>query len=111
VIVNIAYNAIQAMQAAKSPERRIAIAAAADGPDAVTFTIADSGPGIPDDVLPRIFEPFFSTKQEGMGLGLSICKTIVEEHGGRLWAAPDSRQGAALSFSLPVVSAAGEAVD
>ncbi len=111
VIVNIAYNAIQAMQVAKSPERRIAIAAAADGPDAVTFTIADSGPGIPDDVLPRIFEPFFSTKQEGMGLGLSICKTIVEEHGGRLWAAPDSRKGAALSFSLPVVSATVEAVD
>ncbi len=110
VIVNIAYNAIQAMQAAKSPERRIAIAAAADGPQSVTFTIADSGPGIPDDVLPRIFEPFFSTKQEGMGLGLSICKTIVEEHGGRLWAATNSRQGAALSFSLPVVLAAGEAV-
>lgn len=109
VIVNIAYNAIQAMQAAKSPERRIAIAAAPDGPDAVTFTIADSGPGIPGDVLPRIFEPFFSTKREGMGLGLSICKTIVEEHGGRLWAANDSRQGAALSFSLPVASAAGEA--
>lgn len=111
VIVNIAYNAIQAMQAAKSPERRIAIAAAADGPEAVTFTITDSGPGIPDDVLPRIFEPFFSTKQEGMGLGLSICKTIVDEHGGRLWAATDSRQGASLSFSLPVASAAEKAVD
>jgi signal transduction histidine kinase len=110
VIVNIAYNAIQAMQAAKSPERRIAIAAAADGADAVTFTVTDSGPGIPDDVLPRIFDPFFSTKQEGMGLGLSICKTIVEEHGGRLWAA-NGRNGAALSFSLPVASAAGEAVD
>ncbi|SMF53240.1 PAS domain S-box-containing protein [Azospirillum oryzae] len=110
VIVNIAYNAIQAMQAANAPERRIAIAAAADGPDFVTFTITDSGPGIPDDVLPRIFEPFFSTKQEGMGLGLSICKTIVEERGGRLWAA-DSGQGASLSFSLPVASAAAEGVD
>lgn len=108
VIVNIAYNAIQAMQAAKSPERRIVIAATisnnADDAGAVTFTVADTGPGIPDGLLSRIFEPFFSTKEEGMGLGLSICKTIVEEHGGKLWAA-NGPQGATLSFSLPVVPA------
>ncbi|KAA0590477.1 signal transduction histidine kinase [Azospirillum lipoferum] len=104
VIVNIAYNAIQAMQAAKSPERRIAIDASADDGEAVTFTVADTGPGIPDELLARVFQPFFSTKEEGMGLGLSICKTIVEEHGGKLWAA-NGPQGAILSFSLPVASA------
>jgi PAS domain S-box-containing protein len=104
VIVNIAYNAIQAMQAAKSPDRHIAIAATADDAGAVTFTIADTGPGIPDELLSRIFQPFFSTKEEGMGLGLSICKTIVEEHGGKLWVANGPR-GATLSFSLPVVPA------
>lgn len=108
VIVNIAYNAIQAMQGqatqgAKSAERRIAIAATAEDGEAVTFTIADTGPGIPDELLARIFEPFFSTKAEGMGLGLSICKTIVEDHGGRLWAA-NHGQGASLSFSLPLAS-------
>ncbi|BAI75591.1 two-component sensor histidine kinase (plasmid) [Azospirillum sp. B510] len=112
VIVNIAYNAIQAMQAAGSLDRRIsitaAVAAAADGSATVTFAVADTGPGIPDALLPRIFEPFFSTKDEGMGLGLSICKTIVEEHGGRLWAdnhAEAGMQGATLSFSLPVAPA------
>ena len=120
VIVNIAYNAIQAMQAAKSPDRRISITAAITGaalaeasgePETVTFTVADTGPGIPDALLARIFEPFFSTKEEGMGLGLSICKTIVEEHGGRLWAAnglSDTPAGATLSFSLPVERAAAE---
>ncbi|CAO3433049.1 sensor histidine kinase [Azospirillum endophyticum] len=125
VIVNIAYNAIQAMQAARSPDRRISITAAmtgsalagatpvgaADEPETVTFTIADTGPGIPEELLARIFEPFFSTKQNGMGLGLSICKTIVEEHGGRLWAAKglsDAPRGAILSFSLPVERAAAE---
>ncbi|QCG89293.1 sensor histidine kinase [Azospirillum sp. TSH100] len=101
VIVNIAYNAVQAMQGAKSPDRRIAITAGVDDAEAVTFTVADTGPGIPDELLSRIFDPFFSTKPDGMGLGLSICKTIVEEHGGRLWAA-SGPQGASLSFSLPV---------
>ncbi len=101
VIVNIVFNAIQAMNGVTGPERRIAIAAAVENPDFLTVSISDTGPGIPEDVLPRIFQPFFSTKAEGMGLGLSICKTIVEEHGGRL-CGRNGPTGATIAFTLPI---------
>ncbi|MBP2292034.1 sensor histidine kinase [Azospirillum rugosum] len=106
VIVNIAFNAIQAMNGFTGPERRIAISAAVEDPDFVTVSISDTGPGIPEDVLPRIFQPFFSTKAEGMGLGLSICKTIVEEHGGRL-CGRNGPTGATIAFTLPIAKGSG----
>jgi two-component system sensor kinase FixL len=92
-------NAIEAM--AQSPRRELRVAARADG-SWVQITVADSGPGLPDEVKKQLFKPFVSTKPEGMGVGLSICRTIVVEHGGRVWTdtAPDG--GTVFHFTLPV---------
>jgi len=67
----------------------------------VELRVADTGPGVPDAARARLFEPFESTKAEGMGIGLSICRTIVEAHGGKIWAAEDAGEGAAFLFTLP----------
>jgi signal transduction histidine kinase len=66
----------------------------------ITLTIADTGSGIESEKFDQIFEPFFTTKSDGMGLGLSICRSIVEAHGGRLWAAPQQSFGAAFHMAL-----------
>jgi two-component system sensor kinase FixL len=71
----------------------------------VEVAVADTGPGIPTDVLPNVFDPFFSTKSNGMGMGLSISRTIVEAHGGQLWA-ENNHRGATLRFTLPIVEEA-----
>ncbi len=67
------------------------------------MTVQDSGPGIDPARLERVFDAFYSTKPGGLGIGLSICRTIIESHGGRLWAASDVTEGAALQFTLPPV--------
>jgi signal transduction histidine kinase len=72
----------------------------------VKVSVCDSGPGIPSDKLPRLFEPFFTTKTEGMGMGLSIARTIVEAHHGQIWAENNSGGGAAFYFTLPVATKA-----
>jgi signal transduction histidine kinase len=68
----------------------------------VEVAVADSGPGIPVDRLPKLFEPFFTTKKEGMGMGLSIARTIVEAHHGQIWAENNSGDGATFCFTVPV---------
>jgi len=67
----------------------------------LAFTVADFGPGIAPEVRQRLFTPFFTTKAEGMGLGLSLCRTVVEQHGGVLFDAPNLPQGTVFTFSLP----------
>ena len=67
----------------------------------VHVAVRDPGPGLSADNLEQLFEPFFTTKPSGMGMGLSICRTIVEEHGGRLWASENEPQGALFQFALP----------
>ncbi|HYZ87216.1 MAG TPA: ATP-binding protein, partial [Bryobacteraceae bacterium] len=69
--------------------------------DQVQVTIEDSGPGLDPKTMPRIFEPFYTTKAGGMGMGLSISRSIVENHGGRLWATANDGPGASFHFSLP----------
>ncbi|MFG1376178.1 nitrogen regulation protein NR(II) [Xanthobacter autotrophicus] len=89
VVINLALNAIQAMDGAADERRRLRISAAPDDNDApgVAITVEDDGPGVDEEKLPVLFNPFFSTKKDGMGLGLSISRSIVEAHGGRIFAA------------------------
>jgi signal transduction histidine kinase len=101
VILNLVQNGFEVMSTNNGAERVLAIATRRVAPDTVEVTVRDSGAGIPADVAERLFEPFFSTKPDGLGLGLSISRTIVEAHGGRLWATPNQdARGAAFRFTL-----------
>ncbi len=98
VLVNLMRNAIEAM--ADSAERRLLVSAKRKGSQ-VEMAVSDSGPGIPAAVRPSLFEPFFSSKPSGMGIGLSICRTIVEAHGGRIAASDAPGGGATFTFTIP----------
>jgi hypothetical protein len=74
------------------------------GPRSVLISVEDTGAGLDPAVAQRIFEPFFTTKSEGLGIGISICRSIVEGHRGRLWAAPRASNGVATRFALPIDS-------
>jgi two-component system sensor histidine kinase DctS len=87
VVLNLTRNAIDAMKAAQAQRRRLVVSLATDASSA-TLSVRDFGAGIAPEDAERIFEPFFTTKAEGMGMGLSICRTIVQAHGGRLWFEP-----------------------
>jgi signal transduction histidine kinase len=73
----------------------------ANWPDNVLVSVRDSGPGIRPQNIERLFDPFHTTKQAGMGMGLAICRSIVERHGGRIWATANVPRGAAFHFTLP----------
>jgi two-component system sensor histidine kinase DctS len=100
VVLNLLRNAMDAM-AATAPEGREIRVATEGGADAVTVSIADRGAGIPDEVREHLFQPFFTTKAEGMGMGLNICRSILELHGGRVWADPNPGGGTVFRFSIP----------
>lgn len=102
VILNLAHNGLEAMSEVQSPTRQLTIRTSANGRDAVTTTVIDTGGGIRPDVREWIYEPFFSTKSTGLGMGLSISRSIIEAHGGRLWVGSESQDGAEFCFSLPV---------
>ncbi|AHE55817.1 PAS domain-containing sensor histidine kinase [Sphingomonas sanxanigenens] len=98
VLVNLVRNAAEAM--ADGPRRHLTITTALDAPGMVRVTIADTGPGLAPDVAGQLFQAFLSTKTEGMGLGLSICRTIVEAHGGKIWAESPPEGGTRFHFTL-----------
>jgi PAS domain S-box-containing protein len=102
VVLNLLVNAIEAMGASRLRPRQLAIASAACGADAVTVEVRDSGPGFDPDQAQRLFEAFYTTKEQGIGMGLSISRSIIEAHGGKLWVTPNVPRGAAFRFSLPV---------
>ena len=103
VIVNLVVNAMQAMVQGGSPEHEIAIRTTMSDAATLSCSVEDSGPGIAPEHLDRLFESFFTTKEKGMGMGLSICRSIIEAHGGRLWASANVPRGAIFQFTVPVV--------
>jgi len=101
VILNMLTNAIDAMAAVQSRDRAITIRTARDEGDGVLLSVHDVGAGLGDQDAEALFQPFFTTKPSGMGIGLSVSRSIIESHGGRLWAAPNVGGGATFSFSIP----------
>ena len=99
-------NAIEAMSGVHDRPRELTIVSAQDDPKTVTVEVRDSGTGLDPDGAERVFEAFYTTKAEGIGIGLSISRSIVEAHGGRLWASPNEPHGAVFRFSLPVTEEA-----
>jgi PAS domain S-box-containing protein len=102
VILNLILNAIEAMSATSEGPRESLITTGKTESDDVLVAVRDSGPGLTPAALERLFEAFHTTKPNGLGLGLSICRSIIEERGGRLWASANSPRGAVFQFTLPV---------
>jgi PAS domain S-box-containing protein len=102
VMLNLIVNAIQAMSGIGEGARELQISIDAVPPEGgVRVGVRDTGPGLSPESLSCLFEPFYTTKSEGMGIGLSICRSIIEAHGGRLWATPCDPQGALFQFTIP----------
>ena len=101
VVLNLAHNGMEAMAECRSGQRRLTIQTLAAHGGAVEVAVRDTGHGVPAEHLARIFDPFFTTKASGLGMGLAISRSIVEDHGGRLWAASNDGIGAVFRFTLP----------
>jgi C4-dicarboxylate-specific signal transduction histidine kinase len=111
VLVNLVVNACDAMADCNVPERRLLIRTGIEnGSSTVIVSVTDRGGSIPDKKMEEIFEPFFTTKEEGMGLGLSVCRTIIDAHRGKLWATNNADRGATFHFTLPLTASDKEVV-
>lgn len=100
VVMNLVRNAVEAMQECR--QRCLTVTTARDEDAFVRVSVADTGPGLAPEITASLFQPFMTTKEHGLGIGLSICRTIVEAHGGRLWMEPDNGGGTVFHFRLPV---------
>jgi two-component system sensor kinase FixL len=101
VLLNLLLNAFDAVRNSPENERSVAVEADRDGASMLKIAVHDSGIGLTGDEIAKIFQPFYSTKRDGLGMGLSICRSIVEAHGGRLWAENNFDRGATFYFTLP----------
>jgi PAS domain S-box-containing protein len=104
VLINLLMNATEAMERQPAGTRRVVVTSRVVSEDGVQVTVMDAGPGLAAGDAERVFQAFYSTKVKGMGLGLSVCRTIVQAHGGRIWARPDSPAGAHFAFCIPVAA-------
>jgi C4-dicarboxylate-specific signal transduction histidine kinase len=103
VVLNLVMNAIQAMQGQAAEERRLALSVSRTGEGEVRVAVRDAGVGIPEEKLATVFNPFWTTKDQGMGLGLAVCRAILEAHGGAIWVEPNQDRGVTFFFRLPAV--------
>jgi two-component system sensor kinase FixL len=101
VLLNLMRNAMEAMEPSERREILLSTAPASD--DLLTVNVADTGPGISEELSSQLFQPFVTTKRHGMGVGLSISRTIIESHGGRIWVESNPGGGAVFRFTLRLV--------
>jgi signal transduction histidine kinase len=102
VILNLIMNAVEAMSTMGDGEREISISTIKDASNSLSVSVRDSGPGLDPKTIDRMFDAFFTTKSKGMGMGLAICHSIIENHGGRFWAGANEPRGAVFQFTLPL---------
>jgi C4-dicarboxylate-specific signal transduction histidine kinase len=102
VILNLILNAGEAMSQMSDGSRQLVIRTGTDGSRGIMISVRDSGPGLRPENLDRLFNPFYTTKAQGMGMGLAICRSIIDAHGGKLWATANEERGATLQFTLPI---------
>jgi C4-dicarboxylate-specific signal transduction histidine kinase len=101
VVMNLVLNAVEAMSSVAESVRELSIETQQSETGGILVAVRDSGPGIDSGHLERVFEPFYTTKTNGVGMGLSICRSIIDAHGGRLWVGANHPQGAVFQFTLP----------
>jgi C4-dicarboxylate-specific signal transduction histidine kinase len=104
VLFNLLRNGMEAINAGNGDKRELLIRASQDGENCVEIAVSDSGPGIPPAIADRLFEPFVTSKPHGMGIGLSISRSIIDAHGGRIWATANADQGTTFHIKLPIRS-------
>jgi signal transduction histidine kinase len=104
VILNLIINAVQAMSGVSEGARELLISTGRAEPNGVLIAVRDSGPGLAPAAREHLFDAFYTTKPGGLGMGLSICRSIIEAHGGRLWAEVNEPRGAILQFTVPAHS-------
>jgi two-component system sensor kinase FixL len=100
VVFNLIRNSVEALP--ESDLRELSVTTRRADCGMALAAVSDSGPGLAQTVAERLFQPFVTTKEKGMGLGLSICRSIIEAHGGRLWATPNPARGVTFQFSIPM---------
>jgi signal transduction histidine kinase len=101
VLLNLIVNAVEAMASLSDGARVLTVKSETSQPDGVLVSVEDSGIGIGADDRERVFEAFFTTKSSGTGMGLAICRSIIESHRGRIWASPGVANGSVFAFRLP----------
>jgi C4-dicarboxylate-specific signal transduction histidine kinase len=111
VILNLILNAVQAMSGVSEKSRELLVSTGQEASGAVLVTVQDSGPGLDPESVARAFDAFYTTKPQGMGIGLAICRSIVEAHGGKLWAIANKDRGATFQFTLPTGGGRAAAVE
>jgi len=103
VVLNLIVNAVEAMSGVRDRPRDLLISTGRAEPDSVLVAVRDSGPGLAPASVERLFESFYTTKPGGLGMGLSICRSIIDAHGGRLWMTANVPRGAIFQFTLPAL--------
>jgi C4-dicarboxylate-specific signal transduction histidine kinase len=104
VVMNLILNAVEAMSSVADGVRELSVRTAQSPSGGILVSVGDTGPGIDPGQFERVFEPFYTTKTSGVGMGLSICRSIIDAHGGRLWVSANEPHGAVFQFTVPAAS-------